>query len=143
MHRSSTIWPLAHGVGRGSRGARRARPGRPKAKAPAPKADAAPKAAASAGKDLYPQGYYDFMLKQRIAQGQQDSPNSGPRFATNSTLASYSSGKPRNRASTRIPRSRPEIDLASQHNAMVRTYMADYLKSHPVPMTHCARNMTP
>ncbi len=32
------------------------------------------KADAPKGKDLYPQGFYDFMLKQRLAQGQPDSP---------------------------------------------------------------------
>src|SRR5450631_4510688 len=42
----------------------------------APKAAAAPAAAAStgAGKALYPQAQFDTMLKQRIAQGQPDSP---------------------------------------------------------------------
>src|SRR5436190_19063615 len=40
------------------------------APAPAPKADAS----AAKSKDLYPQGFYDFMLKQRLSQGQQDSP---------------------------------------------------------------------
>ena len=37
------------------------------------KADAKSEAAAK-GKDLYPQSYFDFMLKQRTAQGQPDSP---------------------------------------------------------------------
>src|SRR5947209_5533892 len=49
--------------------------------APAAPAAAAPKAAAPAdaaaapkGKDLYPPAYMDFMIKQRTAQGQPDSP---------------------------------------------------------------------
>src|SRR6059036_559990 len=37
------------------------------------KADAKSEAPAK-GKDLYPQSYFDFMLKQRTAQGQPDSP---------------------------------------------------------------------
>src|ERR1700712_1618641 len=45
------------------------------APAPAAKAAAAPAdTTASKGKDLYPPAYYDFMLKQRTAQGQPDSP---------------------------------------------------------------------
>ncbi len=39
----------------------------------APKA-AAPAAAAAAGKSLYPQAQFDLMLKERMAQGQPDSP---------------------------------------------------------------------
>ena len=47
-------------------------------KAPAAKDKAAaakPAApAATSGKDLYPQAYYDLLLKERLAQGQPDSP---------------------------------------------------------------------
>src|SRR5262249_33933332 len=42
----------------------------------AAKAKAAPPAppSAAAGKQLYPQAFYDFMIKQRTSQGQPDSP---------------------------------------------------------------------
>ena len=46
-----------------------AQPAAPKAAAPAAAAAAAP-----AGKALYPQAQFDFMLKERLAQGAPDTP---------------------------------------------------------------------
>ena len=105
----------------------------PKAKAAAPKADAAPKAAASAGtgKDLYPQGFYDFMLKQRIAQGQQDSPELRAAVRDELNTRELLVREAKKQGVDKNPAVKTEMDLAAQ-TVMVRTYMADYLKSHPV-----------
>ena len=105
----------------------------PKAKAAAPKADAAPKAAAPAatGKDLYPQGFYDFMLKQRIAQGQQDSPELRAAVRDELNTRELLVREAKKQGVDKNPTVKTEMDLAAQ-TVMVRTYMADYLKSHPV-----------
>src|SRR4029453_19255880 len=51
-------------------GTAQAQPATPKASSPAPAA-AAP---AAAGKQLYPQAQFEFMLKERLAQGAPDTP---------------------------------------------------------------------
>ena len=53
-------------------GVAQAQPTAPKAAAPA--ASSAAPAAAPAGKTLYPQSQFDFMLKERLAQGAPDTP---------------------------------------------------------------------
>ena len=54
-------------------GVAQAQPAAPKAAAPAA-APAAPAAASASGKALYPQQQFAFMLKERLAQGAQDTP---------------------------------------------------------------------
>ena len=76
-----------------------------KAAAPAPAA----KADTAKGKELYPQPFYDFMLKQRLAQGQADSPElraarCGSRTATRRASTSMRRSRA---ASSRTPSSPP------------------------------------
>jgi peptidyl-prolyl cis-trans isomerase C len=103
----------------------------PKAKAaaaaPAPKADAS----AAKGKDLYPQGFYDFMLKQRLAQGQQDSPELHAAVRDELNTRELLVREAKKQGVDKNPAVKTEIDLAAQ-TVLVRSYMADYLKAHPV-----------
>jgi peptidyl-prolyl cis-trans isomerase C len=99
-----------------------------KAKAPpAPKADAP----AAKGKDLYPQGFYDFMLKQRLAQGQPDSPELQKAVRDELNTRELLVREAKKQGVDKNPTVKTEMDLAAQ-TVIVRTYMADYLKAHPV-----------
>ncbi len=98
-----------------------------KAKAPAPAA-AAP---AAKGKELYPQAFYDFMLKQRLAQGQADSPELHAAVRDELNTRELLVREAKKQGLDKNPAIKTEMDLASQ-TVMVRSYMADYLKAHPV-----------
>src|SRR2546426_10545685 len=99
-------------------------PAQERKKAPA-KADAPAK-----GKDLYPPAFFDFMLKQRTAQGQPDSPElrAAIRDELNTRELLVREAKKQGLEKT----SKAEMDLSAQ-TVLVRAYMADYLKAHPVP----------
>jgi len=96
-----------------------------KAAAPAAKADTAK------GKDLYPQGFYDFMIKQRLAQGQPDSPELRAAVRDELNTRELLVREAKKQGVDKNPTVRTEMDLAGQ-TVIVRTYMAEYLKSHPV-----------
>ena len=91
----------------------------------ATKADAPAK-----GKDLYSPAFFDFMLKQRLAQGQPDSPElrAAIRDELNTRELLVREAKKQGLDKT----SKAEMDLSAQ-TVLVRAYMADYLKAHPVP----------
>jgi peptidyl-prolyl cis-trans isomerase C len=98
-----------------------------KAKAAAPKADAP----AAKGKELYTQGFYDFMLKQRLAQGQPDSPELQKAVRDELNTRELLVREAKKQGVDKNPAVKTEMDLAAQ-TVIVRTYMADYLKAHPV-----------
>jgi peptidyl-prolyl cis-trans isomerase C len=101
----------------------------PKAKAAAP-APAA-KADVAKGKDLYQQSFYDFMLKQRLAQGQPDTPELRNAVRDELNTRELLLREAKKQGVDKVPTVKTEMDLASQ-TVVVRAYMADYLKSHPV-----------
>lgn len=82
------------------------------------------------GKDLYSPAFFDFMLKQRLAQGQPDSPElrQAIRDELNTRELLVREAKKQG-----LDKSfKAEMDLSAQ-TVLVRAYMADYLKAHPVP----------
>jgi len=95
-------------------------------KAP-PKADAPAK-----GKDLFPQAYFDFMLKQRTSQGQQDSPELRAAIRDELNTRELLVREAKKQGLDKGPGMKAEMDLTAQ-TVLVRAYMADYLKAHPVP----------
>jgi peptidyl-prolyl cis-trans isomerase C len=109
------------------------------AKSKAAPAAAAPKAAAPAdaaaapkGKDLYPPAYFDFMIKQRTAQGQPDSPEMRAAVRDELNTRELLVREAKKKGMDKDPAVKNEMDLTSQ-TVLVRAYMADYLKAHPVP----------
>ena len=98
-----------------------------KAKPTPVKADAPAK-----GKELFPQSFFDFMLKQRLSQqGVQDSPElrAAVRDELNTRELLVREGK--KQGLDKNSTIKTEMDLASQ-TVLVRAYMADYLKAHPI-----------
>jgi peptidyl-prolyl cis-trans isomerase C len=103
---------------------------KPKASA---KADAAAKSDAPAkGKDLYSQAYFDFMLKQRTAQGQPDTPELRSAVRDELNTRELLVREAKKQGLDKSPALKTEMDL-TQQTVLVRAYMADYLKAHPVP----------
>ncbi len=98
----------------------------PAKKAPA-KADTAAK-----GKDLYPQAYFDFMLKQRTGQGQPDTPELRQAIRDELNTRELIVREAKKQGLDKGPGMKAEMDLTAQ-TVLVRAFMADYLKAHPVP----------
>ena len=103
-------------------------------------AKAKPKAAAAApmaspgkadGPNLYTPAAYDFMLKQRLAQNQPDSPELRAAVRDELNTRELLVREARKAGVEKNAAVKTEIDLAQQ-TVLVRAYMADYLKAHPV-----------
>ena len=106
-------------------GATQAQPVAPKAAAPAA-------AAPSTGKALYPQATFDLMLKERMAQGQPDSPElrNGIREELNTRELLVREAKKAN--FDKNPDIKGQMDLAGQ-TVLVRAYVSDWIKKNPIP----------
>jgi peptidyl-prolyl cis-trans isomerase C len=98
-----------------------------KSKASPARADTAAK-----GKDLYSQAYFDFMVKQRTAQGQPDSPELRTAVRDELNTRELLVREARKQGLDKNPAVKTEMDLTSQ-TVLVRAYMTEYLKGHPVP----------
>jgi peptidyl-prolyl cis-trans isomerase C len=100
-----------------------------------PKAAAAPMAAPAAAKadgpNLYSPAAYDFMLKQRLAQNQPDSPELRAAVRDELNTRELLVREAKKAGVEKNPAVKTEMDLATQ-TVLVRAYMADYLKAHPV-----------
>jgi peptidyl-prolyl cis-trans isomerase C len=96
------------------------------------KTKAAPAASASKGKDLYSQATFDFMVKQRTSQGQADTPELRAAVRDELNTRELLVREARKQGLEKNPTVKMEMDLTSQ-TVLVRAYMADYLKAHPVP----------
>jgi peptidyl-prolyl cis-trans isomerase C len=98
-----------------------------KAKATPVKADAAAK-----GTQLFPQSFFDFMLKQRLSQqGVQDSPELRNAVRDELNTRELLVREAKKQGLDKNSNVKTEMDLAAQ-TVLVRAYMADYLKAHPV-----------
>jgi len=97
-----------------------------------PKAAAPTAAPAKAdGPNLYTQAAYDFMLKQRLAQNQPDSPELRAAVRDELNTRELLVREAKKAGVDKNPAVKTEMDLAQQ-TVLVRAYMADYLKAHPV-----------
>ena len=106
-------------------GATQAQPVAPKAAAPAA-------AAPSTGKALYPQAMFDLMLKERMAQGQPDSPElrNGIREELNTRELLVREAKKAN--FDKNADIKGQMELAGQ-TVLVRAYVTDWIKKNPIP----------
>jgi len=105
--------------------------GAAQAQTAAPKAAAAP-APASTGKALYPQPMFDTMLKQRLQQGQPDSPelrNAVREELNTRELLAREAKKANLDKNADI---KTQMDLASQ-TVLVSAFVADWVKKNPIP----------
>jgi peptidyl-prolyl cis-trans isomerase C len=105
--------------------------------APAPKA--APKAAAAAtaapaaaDKQLYTQGQFDVLLKERLAQGGQDTPEVRAAVKEELNTRELLAREAKKQGLQNTPDVKTQMDLASQ-TVLVRAFVTDWVKKNPVP----------
>lgn len=102
---------------------------------PAATAQDAKKTAAAAqakGKDLYPQAFFDFMLQQRVSQKQPDTPELRAAIRDELNTRELLVREAKKKGLDKAPGMKAEMDLTAQ-TVLVRAFMADYVKAHPVP----------
>jgi peptidyl-prolyl cis-trans isomerase C len=110
----------------------------PKAAAPAKGAPPAAKAAAPAntaapsGKELYPKVYFDVMLKERLAQGQPDSPELRNAIRDELNTRELLAREAKKKGLDKDADVKAQMDLTAQ-TALVRAYVNDWMKQNPVP----------
>ena len=106
----------------------------PKAGGAADAAKAAPTtpAAAPTGKVLYSPQQFDFMVKERVAQGQQDTPELRNAVREELNTRELLAREARKSGVDKTAEMKAQMDLAAQ-TILVRAYVQDWLAKNPVP----------
>jgi peptidyl-prolyl cis-trans isomerase C len=121
--------------------AQTAAPAKPAPKAAAAADKAAPKAAAataplaadkSGDKALYTQAQYDVLLKERLAQGGQDTPEVRNQVKEELNTRELLAREAKKQGFDKQSDVKTQMDLASQ-TVLVRAYVSDWVKKNPVP----------
>jgi peptidyl-prolyl cis-trans isomerase C len=112
-------------------GVAQAQPTAPKAAAPAT-SPAAPSVAPAAGKALYPQSQFDFMLKERLAQGAPDTPELRNAIREELNTRELLAREAKKSGLDKNPDIKQQMDLAGQ-TVLVRAYVTDWVRKNPVP----------
>ena len=114
--------------------AQSAAPARSAPKAAAATADkAAPLAADKSGdKALYSQAQYDVLLKERLAQGGQDTPEIRNSVKEELNTRELLAREAKKQGIDKQADVKTQMDLASQ-TVLVRAYVSDWVKKNPVP----------
>ena len=100
---------------------------------PAAPAKAAPKAvAATSDKALYTQSQYDVLLKERLAQGGQDTPEIRNQVKEELNTRELLAREAKKAGVDKNPDVKTQMDLASQ-TVLVRAYVSDWIKKNPIP----------
>ena len=102
-----------------------------KAKDAPPKAAAAP-AKASSDKVLYSQGQFDLLVKERIAQGQPDTPELRNSVKEELNTRELLAREAKKQGLDRNNDVKTQMDLAGQ-TILVRAYVADWVSKNPIP----------
>ena len=105
------------------------------AHAQAPAKGAAPAAAATsapAAKELYPKAYYDYLLKERLAQGQPDSPELRNAVREELNTRELLVREAKKKGLDKNADVKNQMDLSAQ-TVLVRAYVSDWVKANPVP----------
>jgi len=106
---------------------------KPAPAAPAASTPAAPApAAAATGKALYPQATFDLLLRERMAQGQPDSPElrAAVRDELNTRELLVREARKKNMQNNADVKQQMEL---AQQTILVRAYVSEWVKSNPVP----------
>jgi peptidyl-prolyl cis-trans isomerase C len=96
--------------------------------APAKSQSAAP----ATGKEIYPKAYFDFLLKERLSQGQPDTPELRNAVREELNTRELLVREAKKKGLEKNPDVKNQIDLSAQ-TVLVRAYVSDWLKSNPVP----------
>jgi peptidyl-prolyl cis-trans isomerase C len=77
------------------------------------------------------QSRFDFLLKQALAQGQQDTPDLRKSIRQNLIAQEIVAQEALRKGLDKEPDTNTQLEMARQ-NVLVRAYLQDYLKTHPV-----------
>ena len=100
------------------------------AKAPAP-AKGAPAATAPAGKELYPKVYFDYLLKERLSQGQPDSPELRNALREELNTRELLVREAKKKSLDKNTDIKNQMDLAAQ-TVLVRAFVSEWVKENPI-----------
>jgi peptidyl-prolyl cis-trans isomerase C len=89
-------------------------------------------AAPAASKELFPKAYFDFLLKERMAQGQPDTPELRNAIREELNTRELLVREAKKKGLDKNADIKNQIDLASQ-TVLVRAYVSDWVKANPVP----------
>lgn len=89
-------------------------------------------AAPAAGKELYPKSYYDVLLKERLAQGQPDSPELRAAVREELNTRELLAREAKKKGLDKSSDVKNQMDLSAQ-TVLVRAYVGDWLKANPIP----------
>jgi peptidyl-prolyl cis-trans isomerase C len=98
-------------------------------KAAATKAQAATPAAS---KEVYPKGYFDVLLKERLAQGQPDTPELRNAVREELVTRELLVREARKKGLDKNAEVKNQMDLSSQ-TVLVRAYVNEWIKANPIP----------
>ena len=100
-------------------------------KAPPAKSQAAASASASTGKELYPKAYFDFLLKERLAQGQPDTPELRNAVREELNTRELLVREAKKKGLEKNADVKNQMELSGQ-TVLVRAYVGDWLKANPI-----------
>ena len=89
-------------------------------------------AAPGAGKDIYPKVYFDFLLKERTAQGQPDTPELRNAVRDELITRELLAREAKKKGLDKSAEVKNQIDLTAQ-TVLVRAYVNDWVKANPIP----------
>jgi peptidyl-prolyl cis-trans isomerase C len=104
----------------------------PKAAAAAKPAAASTAAAPSSDKTLYSQGQFDLLLKERLAQGGQDTPEIRNAVKEELNTRELLAREAKKSGLDKNADVKTQMDLAAQ-TVLVRAYVSDWVKKNPIP----------
>jgi len=109
-------------------------PAQAQAPAKSQAAPAASSAAAPAGtsKELYPKVYFDYLLKERLAQGQPDTPELRNAIRDELNTRELLVREAKKKGVDKTTDVKNQTELAAQ-TVLVRAYVADWVKANPIP----------
>ncbi|MEO8304996.1 MAG: peptidylprolyl isomerase [Betaproteobacteria bacterium] len=89
-------------------------------------------AAPATGKEIYPKQYFDYLLKERLGQGQPDTPELRNAVREELNTRELLVREAKKKGIEKNPDVKNQIDLSAQ-TVLVRAYVSDWLKANPVP----------
>ena len=88
-------------------------------------------AAPASGKELYPKPYFDFLLKERLAQGQPDTPELRNAVREELNTRELLVREAKKKGLEKSSDVKNQMELSGQ-TVLVRAYVSDWLKANPI-----------
>ena len=92
---------------------------------------AAAPASAGTGKELYPKAYFDYLLKERLAQGQPDTPELRNAVREELNTRELLAREAKKKGLEKNTDVKNQMELSGQ-TVLVRAYVGDWLKANPI-----------